>query len=156
MLKGEDKTDVIKPSTINFLPRHVAGPQLQPVVLKIHGSFGVVVIPSDQLQLELLHGVPQHDVEELDVGVVGGTDLVHVLDHDVDIGAVLSPGRGQLNSGVIIGQLLYGVQKEPVSHELAQGLLVLVQHGLPHLQHTTVQLQRAEIWPVGFWLRLAG
>ena len=92
-----------------ILPCHVPGPELQSVGLEIHGSFGIVVIPPDQLQLELLHGVPQQDVEKLDVGVVRGKDLAHVLDDDIDLGAVFSLGGGQLYSRVIGGQLLDAV-----------------------------------------------
>ena len=55
--------------------RDVAGPQLQLVLLQDDGGLGVVVVTADELQLHLLHGLPQHDVEELHVVKVGGLHL---------------------------------------------------------------------------------
>ena len=42
----------------------------------------IIVVPPDLLQLQLLHGGPQHDVEELHVVGVRRLHLVHKLDID--------------------------------------------------------------------------
>ena len=42
----------------------------------------IIVVPPDLLQLQLLHGGPQHDVEELHVVRVRRLHLVHQLDGD--------------------------------------------------------------------------
>lgn len=51
---------------------HVARPQLELVLGERHGGLGVEVVPVDELQLQLLHSSPQHDVEE-GLGRGGGT-----------------------------------------------------------------------------------
>ena len=43
---------------------HVARPQLELVLGERLGGLGVEIVPVDELQLQLLHSSPQHDVEE--------------------------------------------------------------------------------------------
>ena len=104
---------------------HTAGLQLQLVLVEVDGGLGIVVVPLDQLQLKLLHGTSQHDVEELDVAVVSGLDLPHQLDVDGVLRLVLVTHGGQHDVAVIRGHLGGGEQLGAIKHELGQSLLHL-------------------------------
>ena len=108
-------------------------PQLQLVLVELDRRLGIKVVSPDQLQLQLLHGAPQDDVEELEVLVVSGQDLTHQLDGDVVLHLVPLTDGGQDEVLVVRRQLGGREQDGAVKHELGQRLLVSVEKCLLHL-----------------------
>ena len=109
-------------------------PQLQLVLVELDRRLGIKVVPPDQLQLQLLHGAPQDDVEELEVLVVSGQDLTHQLDGDGVLRLVPLTDGGQDEVLVVRRQLGGREQDGAVKHELGQRLLVSVEERLLHLK----------------------
>ena len=117
-----------------FLP----WPQLQLVLVELDRRLGIKVVPPDQLQLQLLHGAPQDDVEELEILVVSWQDLTHQLDGDGVLRLVPLTDGGQDEVLVVRRQLGGREQDGAVKHELRQRLLVSVEERLLHLTRKAV------------------
>ena len=109
-------------------------PQLQLVLVELDRRLGIKVVPPDQLQLQLLHGTPQDDVEELEILVVSWQDLTHQLDGDGVLRLVPLTDGGQDEVLVVRRQLGGREQDGAVKHELGQRLLVSVEERLLHLK----------------------
>merc|ERR1719317_1596795 len=106
--------------------------QIQLMLLQQDGCLRIVVVPPDELQLHLLHCLPQDDVEELHVVIVCWLHFCNKFDDDLDHSAVTLPLAGQ-NNGLIIGaQPRSGEQNRPIKDELRQASLVDIQQSLPY------------------------
>ena len=100
--------------------RYVPRPQLQFEILQNPCSLGVVVVPSQHLQIELLQTLPKDDVEELEIVMLGGLNLPNLSEGDLHL-AVIGLADGVTNQGCVLvwSEASRAEEDGSIEHELA-------------------------------------